>query len=94
MDECGSHRWRKILSLKFYHRHLDRQDVRDKSIACERRPTRIGVRRAVRFLLPCIIAAPARPRYGRESAMNILNIAAYKFVALDHLRRAQPRLAA
>jgi len=26
--------------------------------------------------------------------MNILNIAAYRFVALDHLRRARPRLAA
>jgi hypothetical protein len=52
------------------------------------------VRRAVRFLLPCIIAARARPRYGRESAMNILNIAAYGFVAFDRLRRARPRLAA
>jgi hypothetical protein len=87
VDEGRGHEWRGIRSLKFYHRHIGRQDVRDKSTACARRPAQAGLWEAGFAALACIIAYLPSTDSGATVALNILNIAAYRFVALDRLPR-------
>ena len=84
-----------IGSPKFYHRHISRQDVRGKSTACDiTRSQSHSKGRASRSAPATLLynCGPAMPVCRRKPLMRILNIAAYRFVALDDLAQLRSAL--